>query len=179
MRCDFFTYHPTFKLMIIGNHEPALRNVDDAARRRFNVIPFTRKPTVVDKELEERLRPEWPGILRWMIDGCLQWQDNGLAPPKTVRDATANYFENQDLFSQWLEEKCNPEPGNESMTATSADLFASWAAYSKAAGDRPGTRKSFARMLERRHFKPYRQHGGIRAWYGIRLKADQWTYTPD
>ncbi len=41
MRQDFFTFKPTFKLMVIGNHEPALRNVDDAARRRFNVVPFT------------------------------------------------------------------------------------------------------------------------------------------
>jgi putative DNA primase/helicase len=79
------------------------------------------------------------------------------------------------LFSQWLEEKCDAEPGNEHKTATSADLFASWAAYAKAAGDRAGTRKSFARMLERRHFEPYRQTGGVRAWRGIRLKADQWS----
>ena len=175
MRCDFFTYQPSFKLMVIGNHEPALRNVDDAARRRFNVIPFIRKPAVVDKELEKKLRAEWPGILRWMIEGCLEWQEKGLAPPETVRAATASYLDNQDLFSQWLEEKCDAEPGNEHKTATSADLFASWAAYAKAAGDRAGTRKSFARMLERRHFEPYRQTGGVRAWRGIRLKADQWS----
>ena len=48
MRQDFFTYKPTFKLMIIGNHEPALRNVDDAARRRINIVPFIRKPAVID-----------------------------------------------------------------------------------------------------------------------------------
>jgi putative DNA primase/helicase len=177
MRCDFFTYQPSFKLMVIGNHEPALRNVDDAARRRFNIVPFTRKPAVVDKQLENKLRSEWPGILRWMIEGCLEWQKTGLNPPESVKAATASYFDNQDLFSQWLEEKCDPEPGNEHKTATSADLFASWAAYAKAAGDRAGTRKSFARMLERRRFEPYRTHGGVRAWRGISLKADQWTNT--
>jgi putative DNA primase/helicase len=113
MRCDFFTYQPSFKLMVIGNHEPALRNVDDAARRRFNVIPFIRKPAVVDKQLEDKLKPEWPGILRWMIEGCLEWKEKGLAAPETVLAATASYFDNQDLFSQWLEEKCDAEPGNE------------------------------------------------------------------
>ena len=35
MRQDFFTFLPTFKLLIIGNHKPGLRNVDEAARRRF------------------------------------------------------------------------------------------------------------------------------------------------
>ena len=44
MRQDFFEFKPAFKLCIIGNHKPVLQNVDDAARRRFNIIPFTRKP---------------------------------------------------------------------------------------------------------------------------------------
>jgi putative DNA primase/helicase len=128
--------------MVIGNHEPTLRNVDDAARRRFNIIPFTHQPTVVDKELEQKLKPELPGILRLMIEGCLAWQKIGLAPPEAVKAATAAYFDNQDLFSQWLEEKCDVEPDNKHKTATSADLFKSWSEYAKAAGDPAGTRKS-------------------------------------
>jgi putative DNA primase/helicase len=171
MRQNFFTYKPTFKLMIIGNHEPALRNVDDAARRRINIVPFTRKPAIIDKQLDEKLRAEWPGILRWMIEGCLAWQATGLAPPKTVLAATTDYFDNQDLLGQWLEEKCDAEPGNGHKVATSAELFKSWSDYAKAAGDPAGTRKSFARILGRHKFKPDRQAGtGTRIWRGIRLK---------
>ncbi len=44
MRQDFFTFLPRFKLQIIGNHKPGLRNVDDAARRRFNLVPFVHTP---------------------------------------------------------------------------------------------------------------------------------------
>lgn len=40
MRQDFFTFTPTFKLFIAGNHKPALRAVDEAIRRRFHLIPF-------------------------------------------------------------------------------------------------------------------------------------------
>ena len=49
MRQDFFTFQPAFKLVIVGNHKPVLRNVDEAARRRFNIIPFTRKPPKPDQ----------------------------------------------------------------------------------------------------------------------------------
>ena len=49
MRQDFFEFRPQFKLTVIGNHKPLLRNVDDAAKRRFNVVPFTRKPAKPDK----------------------------------------------------------------------------------------------------------------------------------
>ena len=106
-----------------------------------------------------------------MVEGCLEWQESGLGPPETFRAATKSYFDNQDLFSQWLEEQCDTEPGNEFKKETSADLFASWAAYAKAAGDLPGTRKSFARLLERHHFTSCLMgHDNVRGWQGIRLK---------
>jgi hypothetical protein len=39
MRQDFFTYQPSFKLIVAGNHRPSLRNVDEAIRRRFTWSP--------------------------------------------------------------------------------------------------------------------------------------------
>jgi putative DNA primase/helicase len=87
--------------------------------------------------------------------------------------ATASYFENQDLFGQWIQEKCDATPGDRNKTASSADLFASWSKFAKAAGETPGSRKSFARMLERRGFVPYRKgHSQIRAYYGIEVTHD-------
>jgi putative DNA primase/helicase len=74
MRQDFFEYRPQFKLTIVGNHKPSLRNVDDAMRRRINIVPFEHKPKEPDLQLEEKLKSEWPAILRWAIDGCLDWQ---------------------------------------------------------------------------------------------------------
>src|ERR1043166_4297178 len=76
MRQDFFEFTPQFKLVIAGNHKPGLRGVDEAMRRRLNLVPFTTtipKPDR-DTELFEKLRPEWPAILHWMIDGGLAWQ---------------------------------------------------------------------------------------------------------
>ena len=138
MRQDFFTYTPAFKLTIVGNHQPALRNVDDAARRRFNILPFTRKPVRPDRHLEEKLQAEWPGILRWMIRGCLDWQENGLVRPASVVAATEDYFSEQNLFAQWLAAECEVDPAKEFWEKT-VDLFKSWSDYAKAAGEQPGT----------------------------------------
>jgi putative DNA primase/helicase len=86
MRQDFFTFNPTFKLFVAGNHKPALRGVDEAIRRRMHLIPFlvTIPAAERDPELGEKLKAEWPGILAWMIDGCLDWQRQRLAPPTAV-----------------------------------------------------------------------------------------------
>lgn len=90
MRQDFFTYLPSFKLVIAGNHRPSLSGVDAAIRRRFHLVPFTVTIANPDKDLIDKLRAEWPAILVWMIEGCLAWQREGLNPPAAVRDATEN-----------------------------------------------------------------------------------------
>lgn len=150
MRQDFFTYRPQFKLTIIGNHQPILRNVDDALRRRFCMVPFTVKPEQPDTELEAKLRLEWPGILRWMINGCLDWQEHGLPRPESVRAATEEYFADQDLISQWLEDECEIDIGNNWKWETVSALFKSWSAYARNAANEPGSQKGFTQKLMRR-----------------------------
>ncbi len=169
MRQDFFTFLPTFKLTIVGNHKPVLHNVDEAARRRFSIVPFTRKPAQPDRQLEEKLNTEWPGILRWMIKGCLDWQANGLVRPASVIAATEDYFGEQDLFGQWLDEECDVEPGNHYKCESSAALFRSWRTYAERAGEAAGTQKAFAENLKRRGFEQYRNRS-IRGFSGLRLK---------
>jgi putative DNA primase/helicase len=109
MRQDFFEYTPQFKLVIVGNHKPALRNVDEAMRRRIHLVPFTVTipPAERDKELFEKLKPEWPGILRWAVDGCLEWQEIGLAPPPAIIAATDEYLAEEDALARWIEECCD------------------------------------------------------------------------
>jgi putative DNA primase/helicase len=150
MRQDFFEFDPTFKLVFVGNHKPVLRNVDDAARRRFNIIPFIHKPDQRDLQLETKLEAEWSAILRWMIDGCLDWQKNGLIRPGSVSAATDEYFKSQDMFGQWLEECCELHPGNDLRRETGADLFASWVAFLESHGEKPDTNKGLGDKLSQR-----------------------------
>jgi P4 family phage/plasmid primase-like protien len=150
MRQDFFEFDPTFKLLIIGNHKPILRNVDDAARRRFNIVPFVHKAEPRDLQLEKKLEAEWPAILRWMIDVCLDWQRNGLVRPASVSKATDEYFNSQDLFGQWLEECCELHPGNDQRLETAADLYASWETFVEGHGEKPGSSKTLGDKLSQR-----------------------------
>jgi putative DNA primase/helicase len=168
MKRDFFTFTPTFKLTIVGNHQPTLASVDDAVRRRFNIVPFPHKPARPDHELEQKLRSEWPGILRWMIDGCLDWQLGGLVRPQVVMKATDDYFDEQDLLGQWLAACCEVQSGNDRMKSTSTALYASWQGFLKAAGQKPETLKAFSQNLTKRGFEPYRDKHG-RGFKGITL----------
>lgn len=174
MRQDFFEFVPQFKLVIVGNHAPILHNVDEAARRRFNIIPFTHKPGSPDRELEDKLKAEAGQILSWAIEGCLDWQANGLVRPEIVTAATADYFEDQDLFGQWIEERCERDPGKWELPAP---LYRDWADYARAAGDDPGPQKQMKSRLEGAGFRRARTMGQ-RVYRGVALKPrdqrDDW-----
>ncbi|PSH02667.1 MAG: hypothetical protein CXZ00_16265 [Acidobacteria bacterium] len=179
MRQDFFTFQPQFKLIIIGNHQPILNNVDDAARRRFNIIPFVHQPANPDNELEVKLRAEYPAILRWMIEGCLDWQANGLVRPESVQTATKAYFDDQDLFGQWLAECCVVER-RESDTRVA--LFDSWEAFADANGEKAGGSKTFTAAMVKRGFSPDRQYVNgktQRVFLGVTVRHDNPKYWQD
>lgn len=136
-------------------------NVDDAMRRRFNIVPFTRKPAKPDRDLPAKLLTEAPAILRWMINGCLEWQVTGLLRPSVVVDATDEYFSAQAMLAQWIEDECDAERGNDWKRATSAELFASWSTYAKRAGEVPQSRKVFSDALAKKGFLNSRGAGGV------------------
>ena len=170
MRQDFFEFRPTFKLMIIGNHQPVLHNVDDAMRRRVCMVPFTRKPANPDPNLEAKLREEWPAILRWMINGCLDWRSHGLPRPEAVLAANEEYFENQDLLGQWIDEACETDIGNAFRYAMAGELHASYTAWCKAHGEPAPSIKGFSSAMTRRGFRRLRVKAGTRL-EGVSLKS--------
>lgn len=150
MRADFFTFTPRFKLLVIGNHKPRLVCVDDAMRRRLHLVPFeaTFKGNRIVPDMPAKLRPEWPGILAWMVEGCIRWQAEGLNPPERVRNATETYFANQDTLAEWRSERCETGPG---FWETPTRMFNSWKAYAKK-----------CRVPGRHPGKLQRPHGGRR-----------------
>jgi len=178
MRQDFFTYTPQFKLLIAGNHKPGLRNIDEAIRRRFHLLPFTVRipPERRDPQLGETLRQEWPGILTWAIHGCLEWQQRGLQPPAAVIDATAEYFEDEDSFGSWLEECC----ARDSLAhETTRELYAAWSAWAQRAGLTAGSEPKFRGILKARGFVAKRQAGtNLSGFQGILLKRRDYTEDP-
>ena len=173
MRQDFFEFTPQFTLVIVGNHKPGLRSVDEAIRRRFHLIPFnvTIPPEERDPQLGEKLKAEAAGILQWCIDGCIDWQAKGLAAPPTVQDATAAYLEAEDAISAWIEEECERNPN--SWERASA-LFKRWRRYCERSGEPFGNTKIFRDRLETRGIEYKREPGSGHAGYqGLKLKPNE------
>ncbi|CAJ0878220.1 phage/plasmid primase, P4 family [Ralstonia mannitolilytica] len=179
MRQDFFEFWPQFKLFVAGNHKPAIRNVDEAMKRRLHLIPFTITvpPERRDKHLQQKLLAERDGILAWALEGCLAWQRLGrLDPPPQVVAATEEYFEAEDALGRWLEERCVREANAKSLTA---ELFTDWKQWAEAAGEFVGSQRRFSDLLITRGVEKWRNAAGIRGFRGVGLKHPmQPAYTP-
>ncbi|UZG48461.1 phage/plasmid primase, P4 family [Caldimonas thermodepolymerans] len=179
MRQDFFEFSPQFKLFVAGNHKPAIRNIDEAMKRRLHLIPFTITvpPERRDKHLQQKLLAERDGILAWALEGCLAWQRLGrLDPPPQVVAATEEYFEAEDALGRWLEERCVREANAKSLTA---ELFTDWKQWAEAAGEFVGSQRRFSDLLITRGVEKWRNAAGIRGFRGVGLKHPmQPAYTP-
>jgi putative DNA primase/helicase len=170
MRQDFFQFRPRFKLIIAGNHKPALSSVDEAMRRRFHVVPFEAVVTAENRvrDMAELLREEWPGILSWAIAGCLEYVErDGLDPPKKVVTATEEYLQSQDVLHEWMEDAC--ERGPEFWEAPRL-LFDSWRTWAKSANEPIGKQTEFKARMEAAGFRQYKDNVKGRNWPGIRCK---------
>ena len=164
---DFFEVRPTFKILVAGNARPRLVGVGEAMKRRLHLIPFdvTIPIALRDKTLLDQLHRERDGIFQWMLEGCKAWQEGGLQPPPCVREAADEYFKDEDLVGQWIEERCLTGPN---VRAPSALLYKNWVEWAEARGFDRGSQRSLGEELRMRGFIQYRT-GRERGWSDIQL----------
>lgn len=159
LRQEFFEFRPAFKVWLATNHKPAIRGTDEAIWRRIRLIPFdvTIPEHERDKTLPDRLREELPGILAWAVEGCLEWQRDGLGVPTAVAVAIADYRDEQDVLGAFLDERCILEPH---ARAASGDLYGAYGAWCRTSGEHHVlSQKEFGQRLEERGLRAHKSHG--------------------
>ncbi|MFZ4538622.1 phage/plasmid primase, P4 family [Propionivibrio sp.] len=157
--CAPMEFQPNFKLLLSGNHKPVIRGNDNGIWRRVRLIPFNRtfSPKERDPDLLEKLKSEAPHILKWMIDGCIQWQAKSLADtPTVVQEATDSYRVDQDLTGRWLDECTSRSVQGEESTT---DLYANYKTWSIDNGLRPASAVALGRRLSERGYVARKSHG--------------------
>lgn len=161
MREDFWDFAPTHKLWLSSNHKPAVRGTDHGIWRRIRLIPFsvTIPEERQDKSLGAKLLAELPGILHWAVQGCLQWQAEGLGEPKAVLAATAAYRCEMDLLGSFMAECCIVGDGRQ---VHAKDFRAAYENWCQQQGERPISQRRLGAALSERGFAKRHSNG---TWY--------------
>jgi len=117
---EYFSFSPTFKVLLITNHKPEIRGTDKGLWRRVDLIPFDYEipDDKIDKKFfEKKLAPEASGIFNWMISGYRKWAKEGLGTCNAVKRATMEYRKGEDKIGQFIDDMCEiGEYRNESIS---------------------------------------------------------------
>lgn len=161
-----FEFRPVMKPWLVVNHLPRVGSDDHAIWRRLQVIPFNVRIQRPDKSLARKLRAELPGILAWMVQGCLDWQRQGLGSCGAMDHAGAAYRQREDRVALFLDECCEIDSAARVENGALRDAYHAWEK------DRGGVPVSdLLDQLEKRGFAPYRTKTA-RGRVGLRLTTD-------
>ncbi|WP_225640879.1 DNA primase family protein [Streptomyces werraensis] len=146
MRQDFFSFEPTHKLWLLGNHRPEVGTGGFAFWRRMRLIPFERvvpDDRKIDNLADILVMEEGQGILNWLIDGARRYVggERDLTGPERVRIATTAYAETEDHTGRFYEECCTLGAG---LRAEQTALYAAYTAWCRVEGAPAMPSRAFA-----------------------------------
>lgn len=104
LRQEFFSFEPRFSVHLQTNHAPVWTSQSEGLWRRVKNLAWKRRilPHEMDTTLPDALRAEEAGILRWIIDGAIEYHARGLQEPACVTDSTTNYKDSSDPLGTFL-----------------------------------------------------------------------------
>ncbi len=165
-------FTPTAKLVILTMPKPRITETTDGIWERIQLIPWLRNfkaEGTMDTLLGEKLQEELPGILNRFVAGCLDWQENGLLVPGSVKVETREYRQESDSLGLFLDATVVEDEDGE---VQSAPLFKMWVKWCEENDCKDvGTVVSFASRLKLRRFVNEKR-GGVVRWKGMRLASD-------
>lgn len=175
---DFVDVRPTAKGLAASNHLPRVDENDFGTKRRLFVIPFDADLKSQGVQKDDTFAPrlvahEGPGILAWLVSGCLSWQAQGRAvtAPSRVRLATDELFGEADIIGAFVDSCCLV---GTSLEVSAAVLYGAYKGFAETQGDYVCSKKTFGSRLRERGYSPTRIQSDkeqIRGYKGLLLKS--------
>jgi putative DNA primase/helicase len=174
MRQDFFTFVPTYLLVLATNHLPRIDDDTEAVWRRIRVIPFTVQIPEAERDthLNESLRAEADAVLTWNINGWKDYREDGLREPNQVLLATNAYKADSDAIGRFIEDEC--DTGGAQSAATTQALYDEWLSWAERDGCPALSRIAFGRALDAKgYIADKKTHDRLRRGISLKSKVAQ------
>jgi putative DNA primase/helicase len=166
---NYSEFTPEFKLWLTANDRPRVRETDDAFWRRVRVIPFEVEIPLDerDRDLPNKLKAEWPGMLNWAVRGCRKWQREGLAEPSVVREATADWRKAADHLTRFVREALILDPEG---AVSALALYNQYKGWCTKHGERPMSTKAVKAGLSDSFDVKHKRTKVGSQWLGVTLR---------
>lgn len=166
-----FEFKPQFKLWLVTNKVPPIRETAYAIWDRLHYVEFLwRVPEEkIDRALGLKLLGELPGILAKSVEYCLKWQKTGLCPPERVLKAGEKLFSEMDMVGNFINDCCEMNPD---AKTSHKELYATFTNWAKASGiHRPPSSRWLAGELRLKQLTSERLTQNVMYWIGIELRT--------
>jgi P4 family phage/plasmid primase-like protien len=175
MRQDHFTFEPTHKLWLMGNHQPQVRAGGHSFWRRVRLVPFQHK--VPDEDRIDDLqgifgRDHGGAVLAWIVAGAVAYLSGGLEEPEAVRVATADYAHDQDTLARFIEENCHLADSRQ-VRVPMPKMRDAYEAWCHAEGETAVNPKRFGMDLRARYGVGEAKSNGRKFYVGVALLAQE------
>lgn len=166
-------FNPSHTLFLLTNNKPQVPADDFAIWKRLILIPFAVSFVVepyydderkIDKFLGDKLKDEAPGILAWLVRGCLAWQERGLDVPTLVRESTGKYRRGEDTLMDFLDECCVVGREYKVRASEIYDVFLPW--FQRNISKKGLSQKKFGNLMLKKFTS---EKHGVYYYYGVGL----------
>jgi putative DNA primase/helicase len=174
MRQDHFTFLPTHKLWLMGNHQPSVTSGGYSFWRRLRIVPFVN--TVPEAKRVDDLQgilaqKDGGAILHWIVTGAAAYFAGGLQEPESVRAATDEYAKEQDTVARFVADRCHVGGGDhvKVKVTTLREAYERWCVDE---GDPPVKPRTLGMTLRTRFQVSDKRTNRDRFYTGITLLSD-------
>ena len=170
---DPFSFTPSHTLVLFTNHLPRVGASDAGTWRRIIVIPFNAKiegKSDIRNYADHLFHEAGEYILQWIIEGAQEVIRNHyvIDLPQCVKDAIQAYRDNNDWFSNFLDDCCEVD---KSYTQKSGELYVEYRAHCARNGEYTRSTADFYTALENAGFERKKTNQGSFI-FGLRIKDD-------
>jgi len=164
---EHFEFAATGKLWFLTNHLPNISGTDDGIWRRIVRINWPGKFEAADPDMPKKLLDnEAEGILTWAVQGCLDWQRQGLDKPIRIISDSEQYRSDCDVLAFFVHSEC---VADKTGTVTSGEFFDRFAAFCKRYNHKPLSHRECGMWLKKHFETVLVGRSRTRAYEGIRL----------
>lgn len=177
---DFFSFVPTHKLVMLTNNLPTVDESTAAIWDRIHKVGWNERfdgdREIPKEQLLKELEEEWPGILRWAVEGYLSLAEGTppwmLRPTERIAEATKEYRNEQNHAMKFVE--ATFERGM-NLFCPSAEVNRRWTEWSMFSAPENSYLNRGDLITHLRSIgctNGQKRVGGevVRGWYGIGLK---------
>lgn len=164
----YFDFKPIFVGHMSGNGYPRITGTDNGIWRRMAVVHWPKTiPEDEQRPFEDvvsEFRPEYTGILNWLIDGVRIFLAEGLVIPASVKAKTQEYRDEMDPTSAFCARCVTPDGAAEPITAKA--FYQAYVDFTNDQGGKPISLTRFGLIMKKKY---QREDGRVVLYHGIHL----------